>query len=161
MILFRLIGTLLALPHTLIGISLMLIPWWNKVWFPYVPRKARLGSWAVHFIAGGIIPDGLGGGKFQTAAQTHGSLIWFAKDEWDLPGLVAHEERHVRQGWLFGPLFPLLYISFFLVNFVLYKGDIMKAYWENPFERDARLHEHKGLALIRPPSEEPPPEQPA
>jgi len=148
----RILGTLWALPHTIIGLLMMLIPCWKDsvsnvksrwVWFPLVPRAVRVHNWTVHFVAGLIVPPGMRGG-FRTGAQTHGSCIWFAdKRQWDRPELVRHEERHNRQEWVFGPFYMLLYLGSFLVNLARFDGDSLKAYREIPFEKDAREHEHE------------------
>jgi hypothetical protein len=134
----------------------MLIPVWRHaekgwIWFPYVPRAARVHNWTIHFIAGCVIPPGVDSNKdgdyndrgdFRTGAQTHGSLIWFSnKTQWVRKDLVNHEERHTKQEWVFGPSYLLLYGGSWLVNFVRFKGDSVKAYLEIPFEKDARAHE--------------------
>jgi hypothetical protein len=141
MIILRILGTVMALPHTALGWLLMLIPWWRGTWFPYAPRDVRLHNWTVHVIAGRLIPKGMGD-RFVTGAQTHGSIIFFRDERaWNRESLVRHEERHTRQEWLFGPLYVVLYIVCFLVNLVRLR-DATAAYEAIPFEKDARKHEH-------------------
>jgi hypothetical protein len=138
MILLHVMGSLWALPHTLIGVLLMLVPHYHGVWFPYVPRRVRRRGLVLHFIAGKIIPEGLSGG-FVTGAQTHGNLQWYANEyQWDRGDLVKHETRHTHQEWIFGGvLYPLLYGLSFVVNLVRFKN-VTEAYKQIPFERDAR-----------------------
>jgi len=138
----RVIGSIWALPHTLFGVLLMLIPHYRGVWFPYVPRKVRRRGLVFHFIAGKIIPEGMGE-RFVTGAQTHGNLQWYRDErQWDREDLVKHETRHTHQEWIFGGiLFPLLYGLSFVVNLIRFRFDTVKAYEQIPFERDARRHE--------------------
>lgn len=137
--LLAVLGTLWSVVFGVRALVFLLIPWWGGVWFPYFPRKARRGRRPLvwHFVAGRLIPKGLGKG-FVTGAQTHWNFVWFADDtQWNRDRLVIHEERHVAQEWLFGPLFGLLYVGHFLWNFLRW-GDTQKAYEEIVFERDAR-----------------------
>ena len=140
MIALHVIGSIWALPHTLFGVLLMLIPHYRGVWFPYFPRKMRRRGLVLHFIAGKIIPEGMGA-SFVTGAQTHGNLQWYrAEPNWDYEPLVAHETRHTHQEWVFGILFPLLYGICFLVNLIRFNFDTVQAYKQIPFERDARRY---------------------
>lgn len=135
----RLLGILWSAPLGLRVVLLMLIPWWRGTWLPYMPRKVRVHNWTLHFVAGRLIPKGLGT-RFQTYAQTHWFMIWFADEgKWQQADLVEHEERHTRQEWLFGPLYPLIYGGHFLVNLARYR-DVTEAYRQIVFERDARRH---------------------
>lgn len=156
MMVLKFLGTLNALPHSLFGLLLMLIPAWKhleKGWvlFPYFPRKVRRVGWIIHFIAGCVIPPGIDKnhdgdfndpGDFRTGAQTHGSFHWYESEtNWDWVPLVQHETRHTKQEWVFGILYLPLYGGAFVVNWIRFKGDSVKAYQAIPFEKDARKHE--------------------
>ncbi len=148
MLFLKAIGAVWAFPlGTLRGLTLMLIPWWGGVWFPYLPRHIRLGKNGFEIVVGRLIPAGFdrtGDGDiddpddFRTGGQTHGQLRFF-RDEYQLarPVLMSHEGRHTVQEMVFGPFYPLIYGVTFLWHLARLR-DVAAAYLAVPFEVDAR-----------------------
>jgi hypothetical protein len=79
---------------------------------------------------------------FRPSAQTHGPIVFYAGDDKRTPRLLAHERAHVLQSWLFGMYYPLTYLAWFAVAWIVllpFKGtDWRPAYRTIPWESWAR-----------------------
>lgn len=80
-----------------------------------------------------------GGSGF--AAATIGHVI-VARDAHCMRGCRVHEHAHVRQCERWGPLFPFAYILAGLYV-ASQKRSFEAYYWDNPFEVEARIAEHR------------------
>ncbi len=85
--------------------------------------------------AGGVLPPVLTllNPRLRIAAITLGHVV-LARTRDDLERTRTHERVHVRQFERWGPLFPLLYLGAGAVMFL--RG--RRAYWDNPYEQEAR-----------------------
>lgn len=126
--LFYLWGVLWSLPLTLLGLLLALL---------YVPRRVRWSDGCLE-----VIPRWI---AFQPGAQTFGIVIFYADEaaRRDV-GLRVHERVHVRQAFVFGVFFSILYLLDFLWLFVAACPRVppgeprwMRAYRAIAFERQA------------------------
>ncbi len=88
--------------------------------------------------AGGLLPPFLTllNPRLRIAAITLGHVV-LARSRDDLDRTRAHERVHVRQFERWGPFFPLLYLG--AGALMLLRG--RHAYWDNPYEREARAGE--------------------
>ena len=85
--------------------------------------------------AGGVLPPVLTllNPRLRIAAITLGHVV-LARTRDDLERTRTHERVHVRQFERWGPLFPLLALGAGAVMFL--RG--RRAYWDNPYEQEAR-----------------------
>lgn len=85
--------------------------------------------------AGGVLPPVLTllNPRLRIAAITLGHVV-LARTRDDLERTRTHERVHVRQFERWGPFFPLLYLGAGAVMFL--RG--RRAYWDNPYEQEAR-----------------------
>lgn len=120
----RLLGSLNALPLTLVGFVLLLaggcirLDLRGGIFEAYAPRR---GPWAWFFSRG-------------WAAITFGDLVVYKAGGWRAD-LARHELEHVRQQRTFGVLFvPLYFVA--LPLWCLVRG--RHPYRDNPFELAAR-----------------------
>jgi len=133
------IGVIWSMLHTLFGLLLVLIYW---------PRSIRWRKGCIEMVATRII----GFKKPASGAQTHGIIIYGT----DLAALNniplgVHERKHVIQGFVLGPFYPIAYVLHFLVLYVKVKagwtdGIGTGAAWKRAyrmivFERQARRAE--------------------
>lgn len=122
----RALGTLWALPNTVLALVLWLLSSLGS----NVNRRA--GALLV------VVPRGLLAWFFRRsgmAGLTLGSVVFLADAEHAAdPRFLAHELAHVRQQWVFGPLFVPLYLLASVVPGITGRG------WHrgNPFEVAAR-----------------------
>ena len=124
-----LLGYLLALPHTLVGLLLALV---------YRSREWRWSDGCLECIAGS--KDRRTRIWGQPWAQTHGFLIIYdCEAHRETPWLRVHERVHVFQGFVGSVFFPIAYGVCFTAHFV-WTG--CKNWWRSyeaiPFERAAR-----------------------
>lgn len=120
-------GYLWALPFTVFGFLAALV----SLSKPYAVKDG-----AVLCLAGTWFGWALRKGNF--AAQTHAGVIFTTTvldlaDEVDAR-LIRHELVHFRQCRVFGVFQPILYMLASALLFVMGK----RAYWDNPFEIEAR-----------------------
>lgn len=118
---FYYLGYLLALPMTLIGIAAALI------------LGARRFAWVSGVIE--CVTPRLG----WAAAMTFGQVVMYRDPYLKTIGeLAVHERTHVVQGFVLGPLQPILYGVFFAYAWARNPaGGFEAAYRANPFERHA------------------------
>jgi hypothetical protein len=116
------LGYVLSLPHTIVGLLLTLIV--------YRPQAWRWSDGCIEAIGSTRIWG-------RPGAQAHGALIVYA--DWyqaQRPDLRVHERVHVVQGFLLGPLFPILYGLEFVVRWIAGGcGDWKPAYYALSWER--------------------------
>ena len=115
-------GYLFALPHTLFGLLLLVF---------YRPSSFRWSAGCIEVVASKI--------WFRPNAQTHGWMIYYSGiNERESAELRVHERVHVVQGFLLGPLFPILYGLMFAWYFLRSPKDgWYPAYMKIPFEKQA------------------------
>jgi len=128
-----LLGHLWALPHTLFGLLLLATVYRGKVTrWSWGGIEVRLDS------NRDLIPKGMENGLFETAAQTHGVLIFYVALS---KRLRRHERRHVLQCIILGGvLYPAAYGLLYVVGLCQGKSalEAYKAIW---FEKNARAAE--------------------
>jgi hypothetical protein len=128
------LGYLLALPATLIGILLAV---------PYGARRPRWSDGCLELEARRMIGRPRG--------QTWGWLIYYRDRAAREDGrLRAHERVHVVQGFVGGPLFLVAYAVAFGVLWLRRGGGWRAAYRASPFERWARDREGRSGGWGRP-----------
>jgi hypothetical protein len=134
------LGLLWSLPHTLVGLLLVLVYW---------PRRVRWSDGCLEFV--GCRVWGVSNG-----AQTHGVVVWHTDAQaWDNVPLRIHERVHVLQGFVGGPFYPVAYVLHWLVLFVAGKGEGFGPRWWRAyraiwFEQQARRIVHEWHAGERP-----------
>ena len=129
MTLFLILFALLGPPgfivlHTLIGVLLM--PFygidqirWSQGAIEVIAKKSKDGKTRIWF---------------QPGAQTWGLIIFYSSARgWGNAGLRVHERVHILQTYLFGVVYPVTYLLFFGVLFVVIR-DFWKAYRKIPWE---------------------------
>ncbi len=126
---YFLIGYLLALPHTLIGLILAVI---------YRCRNFAWNDGCLEATAG-VLPGGGTRIWGRPWAQTHGWLIIYDNEEHRArASLRVHERCHVVQAFIGGPLYMIAYGFCFAWIFALLGfKDWKTAYRKNPFEDQA------------------------
>ena len=128
--LLKLLGYIWALPHTTVGLLLMIYYGWTKV-------EWRDGCLEV------VAKRQLLGGPW-VAGQTHGWLIFFRNEQDQANGpLSVHERVHVLQGMIGGVFFVIAYVLNFLVNMLIFELDFKKAYYEIYFEKKAYAKDYE------------------
>lgn len=132
------LGVLWSSIWSLLGLVLMLTVYFPRSW----PRWNR-GALEV-VVRWQLIPKGFdatGDGKvddpkdWYTRGQTHGVIKFFSdEDQQRTLHLSYHEQVHVWQSMIFGPLYGVLYGLDFLTKMLWYR-DVKKAYLSILFER--------------------------
>ena len=126
------LGYLWSLPNTLIGLLLIIF---------YRPKSVRWSDGCLEMVAGRPIWGG-------AIAQTWGWVIWYAEGIREVEAVRVHERRHVRQSFIFGVFFLVIYVLHFayLYLFVAEDNPPYRTRWDDAYFRiifERRAHDYE------------------